>query len=411
MRRTLAATACLAALASAASAAHGREARRGGDPGVTATTVTIGGSVPLSGNAAAYASVARGAEAYFEYVNERGGANRRKIVYRYYDDAYNPAETIQRTRQLIQEDKVFAIFNTLGTEHNLAIRELLNRARVPHVFPASGATTFGRDYRRFPYTTSGFQPSYIAEGRIYGKAIGHMKRRSRVAVLYQNDDYGKDAVRGLEQGLRFAGRGGRVVARQAYELTDPDVSSQVARLRGSRADVLVIVATPRPAIQAFIAVNKLGWKPRIVVNAVATAASIMRIAEASSNRRTEGAVSIGFIKDPTDPRWRRDRGMLLYRSIFRRHGTGNVNDGYNVYGMAAAHTFVEALKRAGRTPTRAGLMRALTALNVKRNPFVLPGIVIRTSRTDRFPLEHARLQRWSKGRWVAYGKLQSPKIR
>src|SRR5687768_2683572 len=229
LRRTLppavVATAVVAALA--AAGAQGRSAA-GADPGVTAREVLIGGTVPLSGVAAAYASVARGAEAYFKYVNARGGVNGRRIRYVYYDDAYNPQQTVQQVRRLVQEDDVFAVFNSLGTEHNLAVRAFLNQARVPHVFPASGATTFGRDWRRYPMTTAGFQPSYLAEGRIYGKTIGGIKRRSRVAVLYQNDDYGKDVLNGLKQGLRFYGRGGRVVGQQSYEITEVDVSSQVA---------------------------------------------------------------------------------------------------------------------------------------------------------------------------------------
>ena len=414
MRRPLSISVVIAAAlaALAVAGAQAGDSSRAADPGVTAREVRIGGSVPLTGTAGAFAAVARGAEAYFKYVNSRGGVNRRRIVYTYLDDAYNPQQTVQATRRLVEEEDVFAIFNTLGTEHNLAIREYLNRSRVPQVFPASGATTFGRDWRRYPQTTAGFQPSYLAEGRMYGRAIGATMRRAKVAVLYQNDDYGKDVLTGLRQGLRFYGRGGKVTSTQAYEVTEVDVTSQITRLRGSRANYLVIVATPSAAIRAFIAANKIGWRPRIIVNAVASASNIMRIAQASSSARTtNGAVSIVFIKDPQDPRWAKDRGMRLYRTIFRRYGSGNINDGYNVYGMAAAYAFVDALRRSGRTPTRAGLLRALTSLNIRNNPFVPPGIVIRTSRTDRFPLEQARLQRWRGGRWVGYGGLLSPKIR
>src|SRR4051794_11881387 len=289
------------------------------DPGVTATSLVIGGTVPLSGVAAAYASVGRGAEAYFKYVNAHGGVAGRKIDYRYLDDQYLPSNTVQQTRKLVQEDDVFAIYNSLGTEQNLAVRPFLDQLKVPQVFPATGATTFGTDAKKYPYTTAGFQPSYIAEGRIYGKTIGQLGRNRKVAVLFQNDDYGKDALNGLKQGLRFAGRGGKVVAAQSYEISDADVASQVAKLRSSKADVLVIVATPKPAIQTFIAVNKLGWKPKIVVNAVASASNTMKIAELSSSRRTEGAISIAFIKDPSDPRWANDAGGKLYRTIFKQY--------------------------------------------------------------------------------------------
>jgi branched-chain amino acid transport system substrate-binding protein len=380
------------------------------DPGVTASSVLIGGTVPLSGVAAAYASVGRGAEAYFKYVNARGGVAGRKIEYTYLDDQYLPSNTVQQTRKLVQEDKVFAIYNSLGTEHNLAIRPFLNQLKVPQVFPATGATTFGTERKQYPSTTAGFQPSYIAEGRIYGKAIGQLEKGSKVAVLYQNDDYGKDALNGLKQGLRFAGRGGKIVATQSYEIADADITSQVTKLRGSRADVFVIVATPKPAIQAFIAVNKLGWKPRIIVNAVASASNTMKIAELSSNKRTEGAISIAFIKDPSDPRWASDAGGKLYRTIFRQYGTGDINDVYNAYAMASAYTFVEALKKLGSNLTRARLLSTLSNLNVTNNPFLLPGITVKTSPSDPFPIEQARLERWTKGRWVAYGPLLNPKV-
>ena len=411
VRRKLLAVACasLAAATVLAAGARGAGERRASDPGVTATSVTIGGTVPLSGVAAAYASVGRGAEAYFKYVNARGGVNGRRIVYKLRDDAYNPANTVQETRELVQSDKVFAVYNSLGTEHNLAIRPFLNSLKVPQIFPATGASTFGRDGGRYPFTTAGFQPTYTAEGRIYGKAIGQLKRRARVAVLYQNDDYGQEILNGVRQGLRFAGRGGRVVASEGYAVTDTEVRSQVARLRRSNADVFLIAATPRPAIQAFIAVNSLGWNTKIIVNAVASASNTMKIAALSSGRKAEGAISIVFLKDPNDPKWRNDRAIRLYRSIMSRYGTGDVSDVYNVYAMASAYTFVAALRKAGRNLTRESLVRALRSLNVRDNPFLLPGIGVRMSGRDPFPLDQARLQRWTKGRWIGYGPLLNPR--
>ena len=395
------AAACVASLT--AAGAEGKSGSAAADPGVTASTVTIGGTAPLSGVAAAYASVARGADAYFKYVNARGGVNGRRIVYRYLDDQYLPGLTVQRTRELVQQERVFAIFNSLGTEHNLATREFLNQARVPQVFVGSGARTFGRDYREHPWTI-GYLPSYVSEGTIYGRYLGRTRPGARVAVLFQNDDYGRDLIAGLKRGL---GRRGRIVAQQGYEVTSPEVASQVARLRSSRAGVLMIFATPVFAIRAYIAVNKLGWRPKIFVNSVASASNTMRIAAASSGRLAEGSISIVFNKDPGDPRWRRDPGMRLYRQIMKRYGTGNASDVYNVYAMSVAHTFVNALKRAGRNLTRARLMNAVTHLDERNNPFLLPGITVRTSPTDRFPIEQARLQRWSNGRWVAFGPLRA----
>jgi branched-chain amino acid transport system substrate-binding protein len=391
---------CLIAVTVVAGA-QGRADRAGADPGVTATTVTIGGTVPLTGSAAAYASVGRGADAYFKYVNARGGVNGRRIVYKFVDDAYNPANTVQQTRQLVQEEKVFAIFNSLGTEHNLAIRAFLNAAKVPQVFVAAGATTFGADHKRYPWTI-GYLPSYVAEGIIYGKHLLKTRPGARVAVLYQADDYGEDLVAGLRKGL---GSRGRIVAQEGYEVTNPDVSSQISKLKSSGAKILLIAATPAHAIRAYIAVNKIGWKPQIVVNQVAAATNIMKIATLSSGKVAEGSITINILKDPTDPRWRNDKGGRLYRDIFKRYGSGDVTDVYNVYAMAAAHTFVGALRRAGRTPTRDGLMRALTTLNETNNPFLLPGIKVATKPNDRFPIKQAQLQRWTKGRWVPFGPL------
>ncbi|HSC91599.1 MAG TPA: ABC transporter substrate-binding protein [Gaiellaceae bacterium] len=405
MKKRLFVPVCLLALAVSAAAAWARPGSEAADPGVTSTKILIGGTTPLSGVAAAYASVARGAEAYFKYVNARGGVNGRKIEYRYYDDAYNPQQTIQQTRKLVQEDKVFAIYNSLGTEHNLATRKFLNTLRVPQVFVATGATTFSADYRRYPWSI-GYQPSYVAEGRIYGRAIGQLGRNRKVAVFYQDDDYGKELLAGVRQGLRFAGRGGRIVSSAGYAVTDTDITSQIAKLKGSGANVLVIAATPAPAIRAYIAVNKLGWKPRIVVNAVASASNTMKISQASSGKVAEGSIAIVFLKDPTDPRWRNDKGGRLYRQVMSTYCKGcDASDVYNVYGMASAHTFVTALRKAGRNLTRQGLMRALTSLNERDNPFLLPGITVRTSARDRFPIKQARLQRWTKGRWVGYGPV------
>jgi branched-chain amino acid transport system substrate-binding protein len=401
----------LVCLVMASVTAGGAEARSdatagpSAEPGLTGTTITIGGTVPLTGVAAAYASVGYGADAYFKYVNARGGVGGRQIVYKYVDDAYNPANTVQQIRQLVQEEQVFAIFNSLGTEHNLAVRPYLNQVKVPHLFVASGASTFGNDFKKYPFTTPGFIPNYVSEGRIYGRLLGLTKRSSRVAVLYQNDDYGKEVLAGLKQGLKFYGRGGRVVATESYELTDADVGSQVAKLAGSKADFFLIAATPRPTIQAFIAVNKLGWKTRVIVNSVSSASNTMKIAAASSGKAADGAISLVFLKDPNDPAWKNDKAIKLYRSIMAKYGKGDVGDVYNVYAMAVAHSLVEALKKAGRNVTRAGLVKAVTSLDDAANPFVLPGIQVRTTNVDRFAIKQARTQRWAGGRWVGYGPI------
>lgn len=374
------------------------------DPGVQPREIVIGGTIPLSGIAASYASVGRGAEAYFKYVNARGGVHNRRITYKYLDDQYNPSQTVQAVRELVQQERVFAIFNSLGTEHNLAVRSYLNSQRVPQVFVGSGASTFGRDYRRYPWTI-GYLPSYVAEGRVYAKHILATRPRAKIAVLVQNDDYGKDLLAGFRAGL--GARRSNIVATQTYDPLSTDLSSQVARLRSSGATVFMVIATPPFAIRALVAANGLGWRPQVYINQVGSATNIMRIIAATANARTiEGAITFQSIKDPTSPRWRNDRGMRLYRQIMAQQlPRADVNDGFHVYSMAVAHTFVTALRQAGRNPTRAGLMRAVARLDERNNPFVLPGVVIRTGATDRFPIQHGQLQRWSSGRWNPLGKV------
>ncbi len=376
------------------------------EPGVTATTITLGGTTPLSGPASSYASVARGADAYFKYVNARGGVFGRKITYKVVDDAYNPAQTVQATRQLVEQEKVFAIFNSLGTEQNLAVRDYLNAQKVPQLFVASGATTWGADYEEYPYA-SGFQPSYRAEGWVYGKYMARTRPGARIAVLFQNDDYGKDLLAGLKSGLQRSKV--KVVAAQPYEVTASDVGSQIAKLKASKADTLAIFATPKFAIQAYVFANKLGWKPKLVINnAVSSASNIMTLAsEGGSNKLVNGSLSIVFLKDPTDPKWRNDPAVKLYRQVLKQYAPGaNANDVYHVYGMATAWTVVEMLKKAGKNLTRAAVVKAVDTMNASGNPFLLPGIALKTDGAkDHFPIEQMLLQRWQKGSWKSFGGL------
>ena len=394
----------LSMLVLASAIGTGATAATSADPGITAKTILLGGTSPLSGPASAYASVARGANAYFKYVNARGGVNGRTIIYKYVDDGYNPAQTVVATKQLVEQDKVFAIFNSLGTEHNEAIRPYLNQAKVPHLFVASGATTFGHDYKQYPWTI-GFQPSYRAEGWIYGKYLARAMPGAKVAVLFQNDAYGKDLLGGIKQGI--ARSRVKIVAAEPYEVTATDVQSQVAKLKGSGANVLALFATPRFAIQSYVFANRLGWRPLIINNAVSSASNIMTLAsEGGTNKAVEKSISIVFLKDPIDVKWRNDAAVKLYRSIMAQHAKGaNVKDVYHVYGMAVAYETVKVLKAAGKNLTRAGLAAQMGKLNDASNPFLLPGIAIKTSATERFPIEQALLQRWSKGSWTSFGGL------
>jgi branched-chain amino acid transport system substrate-binding protein len=378
------------------------------DPGVSSSTILIGGTSPLTGPAAAYASVARGAKAYFDSVNATGGVAGRKIDYRIVDDAYNPALTVQDVRRLVEQDKVFAIFNTLGTESNLAVRDYLNQVGVPQLFVASGATTWGRDAAKYPWTI-GFQPSYSAEGVTYGQYIAKTQKKARIAVLFQNDDYGKDLLFGLKKGLGRSGS--RVIAAQPYEVTSGDVGSQVAKLKASGANVFAIFATPTFAIQAYVYAGRLGWKPLVIDNAVSGTTNIMQLAsEGGKNKTVEGTITNTILKDPNDPRLKSDPGMKLYRSLMAKYAKGaNAGDVYHVYGMAVGYETVKLLRRLGANPTRAGLMKAARSMNDPSNPFLLTGIQVKTAPGDGFPVQQGQLQRWSKGKWVHIGGLWTSK--
>jgi branched-chain amino acid transport system substrate-binding protein len=370
----------------------------GADPGVSGDSILIGGTAPLSGEASSAAAVSRGADAYFKYVNDRGGVNGRKITYKVVDDGYDPARTIQAARQLVQQDKVFALFNTLGTSNNLAIRDFLNQSGVPQLFVASGATTWGRDAKRYPWTI-GYIPSYQTEGIVLARQVLKTKPRAKIAVLYQDDDYGKDLLAGFRRGL--GAKAGQIAKAVGYDPTGADVNSQVAELRATKADTFMVFAFGKFAIQALIQTTKLGWRPQVYVNAVASASSLMTIADLTGAKAvTRNAVSVVFFKDPSDPRWAKDPGILLFQRVIKKYaGANDLKNGYYVAGMASAFTLVDALKKAGKNPTRANVMAAARSLNEANNPFVLPGIVIKTSATDGFPMQQVALERWSGGHW------------
>ncbi len=385
---------CLLALVLVPAALAGSAA----DPGVSDTSILIGGTAPLSGEASSAAAVSKGAAAYFAYVNARGGVNGRKIDYKVLDDGYDPARTIQDVRQLVQQDGVFAVFNTLGTSTNLAIRDFLNQSGVPQLFVASGATTWGRDAKRHPWTI-GYIPSYQTEGIVLGRQALKSRPRSRIAVLYQDDDYGRDLLAGLRRGL--GAKQGQIAKAVGYDPTGADVSSQVAQLRSTRADTFMVFAFGKFAIQAMIEAAKLGWRPQVYVNAVASSTSLMQIADLTGAKSvTRNAVSIVFFKDPSDPRWAKDPGIRLMQSIVKRYaGASDLKNGYYVAGMASAYSLVDVLRRAGKSPTRAAVMAAARSLKEAVNPFVLPGIAVRTGPADGFPMQQVALERWSGGHW------------
>ena len=372
------------------------------DPGVTAKKIVIGGTVPLSGEASAFGSVGPGAKAYFAYVNAKGGVHGRKIDYRFYDDAYDPVQTVQQTRRLVEQDKVFAIFNSVGTANNKAIQAYLNQRKVPQLFVGDGAQATSQP-ARYPWTM-GFLQSYVGEGAVYGRNLATTRKGAKIGVLFQNDDLGKDMTKGLERAI--AGKGPLIVAKESYEYTDTDVSSQIASLKAAGADTFMLFATPKFAIQGFAAANRLGWKPQVYVASVSIEPNIMAIARLNAPQLTNGALSVAFVKNPNDPIWAKDPALKLYRTIMKRYlPSGKPSDVYNWYGMTVAWTMVETLERAGKNPTRASLLRAAQTLNVSNNPFLLPGIALRTSRTRYFPLDKVYLYRFDNRQWVKASPL------
>ena len=404
-RLALACLVLVASLALGATAALAGTARGTAEPGVTSGTILLGGTAPLSGLASPYASVSRGAEAYFKYVNARGGVNGRKIVYKVVDDAYNPAQSISVTRQLVEQDRVFAVFNSLGTSQNLAVRPYLNSMKVPQLFVASGATTWGRDYAQYPYTI-GFQPSYQAEGWVYGKYLARTAPGATIAVLFQNDDYGKDLLGGLKRGLQRSKA--KVIAAQPYDPTSPDVSSQIARLKSSGADTLAIFATPTFAVQAYTFAHKLGWKPkRVINNAVASASTVMLRAGADGqNKLVDNTISIALPEGPDrsaadsrpgDEALPRDHGALRAGRECRR-SAARLRDGGRVDCGRRA-------EEGRQEPDARGLLKVLDTFTAAGNPFMIPGIVVKTAGKDHFPVEQMLLQRWQNGAWKSFGGL------
>ncbi len=392
MRRNPALAASVVACVAALAAIPGARAGSAADPGISLGSILLGTTAPLTGEGADGAAVARGVKAYFAHVNARGGVAGRRFAYAIADDGGDPATTEEETRQLVEQEGVFAIVAPAGTEQSLAARRYLNTGNVPQLFVASGATTWGRDRRVSPWSI-GFQPSYQAEGWVYGRYVARALERAKVAVLYEGE--GRDLLRGLRRGL--AGSGSKVVAALPYGRT-ASVQPEVVRLRASGADVLAIFAAPLVAAQAYSQLRRSGWKPRVLVNADAATVSTV----------PEGSISLAFLKDPADPQWKDDPGMRLYRALMRRYARGaDARDVRHVQGMAVAYETVALFERLASTPTRAKLMANARSITSVGNPFLLPGVAVRTSRTDGFPVQQGRLQRYAKGRWVPFGGLWS----
>lgn len=407
MRRRLALVCALAAatLALGGGVAFGTVSARAADPGVTPAAIELGGTAPLTGPSSSLAAIARGTWAYFEYVNANGGVLGRKLVYRIVDDGADPARSAIAAQQLVEQDKVLAIVGSIGTGPSLAQRTYLNDARVPQLFVASGAAALARDHARFPLTI-GFQPTYRAEGRVYGTYLARTAPGARIGVLVQDDEDGRALLAGLKQGIQRSDA--RIVSTQTVSPGAADVQAQVARLRASGADTLAVFAGPVAAAEGLGLARRSGWRPASVIDSsLSSGQGSMRLAsERGAGALLEGAISIAFVKSPVDPRWRADEPMRLYARIMSRYLPGaSAADPLYVQGMAVGWTVVEMLKRAGKEPTRAGLVAAADALSLPGNPFLVPGIAIQTGPGDRRPVEEMLLQRWRKGAWRPFGGL------
>jgi branched-chain amino acid transport system substrate-binding protein len=382
------------------------------DPGITAKRILLGGTVPLSGEASAFGSVGPGAQAYFDYVNSKGGVNGRRIEYRYYADGYDPVQTVQLTRKLVEQDKVFAVIGSLGTEHNEAIRPYLNQKKVPQLLNATGANTWGRDWKKYPYT-GGWQPDYTGEGIIYGRHIKQNHANAKIGVIYQNDSYGKDYLFGLKVGLGAAKS--NIVSEQAFEVTTPDPRSQIARLRASGATVFVIFLTPRATIQSYAFARAFGWNPDVVyTNSVSGTDSLLTTAQRSGGGDlVNKTFTVAYLKDPANPVWANDAAIKQYRNIMSKYYPNGSdlavqNNGYNYYGVAVGHAFVQLLRKSGATPTRSGLVKAYRSWN-QANPYLLPGNKQQTGLRNQFPVRGERLVKFNNGRFTYVTPLIYPR--
>jgi branched-chain amino acid transport system substrate-binding protein len=376
------------------------------DPGVTPTQIVLGATGPLSGPESAYAPVLNGANAYFRYVNDHGGVYGRKIVYKIEDDAYDVSQTVALTQKLVQQEGVLAIFNSVGTPHALAVRPYLNQLGIPQLFVGSGADSIATGHAQYPWTIA-MLPSFTGEGAIYGRYLAKTLPGAKIGVLYEDSEYGTDLLNGLKRGL--GAHASQIVATEQYEPTDETVTSQVESIRAAGADTFVLAASPKQAIQAFVSAARDGWSPHYVVATPAIDPFVMRVVRLTAGPTVgEGAVSSGWLRDPTDPALATSPGVKLYHAIMRKYlpGADQSTLAY-YYGIVAASVMTDALRGAGKNLTRTSLLHAVQHLQEKTNQFFLPGVQIAMSPNRVFPVTKTRLVRFTKGRWRPFGPLQS----
>jgi branched-chain amino acid transport system substrate-binding protein len=375
-------------------------AKKAYGPGVSDHQILIGQTMPYSGPASAYGTIGRADRAYFAMINARGGIDGRKIKLISLDDGYNPARTVQQMRRLVEDDHVLLDFNSLGTPTNSAIRKYLNEHKVPQLFVATGATKWGHP-KEYPWTM-GWQPTYQTEGRLFAHYLLRTHPHAKIAVLYQDDDYGKDYLTGLVDGLGAKAKT-MIVKEASYEVTDTTVDQQVISLQGSRANVLYDVTTPKFAAQAIREVADLGWKPLHYLNSVS--ASVSDVLRPAGIENSVGVVTAEFLKDPTDPQWKKSPDFKAWTAWMKKYyPRGDRTDAFNVYGYSVSATMAQVLRQCGNDLTRANVMRQAAHLNFAA-PMLLPGIKVRTTPTDFFPIQQMQLARFDGKTWKRFGQV------
>jgi ABC-type branched-subunit amino acid transport system substrate-binding protein len=399
-RRAAVASAALIILAATCAA---RAADKKYDTGATDTEIKIGNIMPYSGPASAYGIIGRTEAAYFQKINTEGGINGRKINFISYDDSYSPPKAVEQARKLVESDEVLLVFNPLGTPSNSAIQKYMNSKKVPQLFVATGATKWN-DPQNYPWTM-GWQPSYQSEARIYAKWLLKEKPDARIAVLYQNDDYGKDYLKGLKDGLGNKAAS-MIIAEESYETTEPTIDNHIVKLKSSGADVFMNIATPKFAAQAIKKVAEIEWKALHILNNVS--ASVGSVIKPAGFANAQGIISAQYLKDTTDQRWANDPGMKGYLDFMTKYfPEGDKLDNGTVVGYGVAQTLVQVLKQCGDNLTRENVMKQAASLRDFRTEVLLPGIVINTSATDFAPISQLQLMRFTGERWDLFGDVIS----
>jgi len=395
-RRTLLTTAAAAGFVPAAPAIL----RAAETPGVTATEIRIGSTMPYSGPASSYGTIGRADTAVFRRANDMGGFAGRKVNFISYDDAYSPPKTVEDARRLIEEDHVACLFNTLGTPCNTAIVQYTNENEVPQLFVSSGADKWG-NYKKHKWTI-GWQPSYVTEAQIYAKYVMQKKPDAKIGILYQNDDFGKDYLTGFRDVLKD--RFDKIVTLASYETTDATIDSQLISLQGAGINVLVTVAIPKFAAQTIRRVAAMNWKPMHVLTGVSV--SVGTVMDPAGPENGVGIVSSAYVKDPTDPQWANDAGMKEWRAFMAKYyPEGDVKDASNVFAYGVTLTMIQTLKQCGNDLSRANMLKQATSLENLESPVLLPGIRINTSPTNYHPIRQLRLMRWNGKVWELFGDI------